>query len=66
MSNGFGDLLIDVFELQLELLFLFISDAHHLLKVFFDLDHLFVEASKFLIGFFGCLIHPLFLIDFYN
>jgi hypothetical protein len=27
---------------------------------------LFVEASKFLIGFFCCLIHPLFLIDFYN
>ena len=66
MSNGFWNLLIDVFELQLELLFLFVSDSHHLLEVLLDLDHLFVEAGKFLIGLFGCLIHPLFLIDYYN
>jgi hypothetical protein len=38
------DLLVDILEFELKLPFLFVSDAHHLLEVQFDLDHLVVKA----------------------
>ena len=54
-------LLVDIFELQLQLPFLFISLTHHLIEVIFDLDHLVVQTSELLILFLRCLVHDCFV-----
>ena len=56
----FRDLLVDIFKLELEFLLLLVSLPHHLVEVFFDLDHLVVQATKLLILLLCCFVHVCF------
>ena len=56
-STESGCLLMNIFELQLELSLFLVSDAHHLLEVQFNLDHLLVKACQLFIWHFCGLVH---------
>lgn len=58
------DLLVDVFEFEFELSLLFVPLSHHLIEVNFDLDHLIVQASQFLVRLPRLLVHDFFLLFF--
>ena len=57
------NLLIDIFEFELQFSLLFVSLAHHLIEVVFDLDHLVVQTTELLILLLCGFVHTCFVIS---
>ena len=51
------NLLVNIFEFEFELSLLLVTLGHHLVEVGLDLDHLPVQAPKFLVGLPRLVVH---------